>query len=177
MAIQNQLTFLLLLLEIATFAILIVPLPFTWRRALFKTIAESQLIAKVQYGLKITFIFVALLFVDAVNQMLKIQREKEVMHEQGNVQTDLRSQTDYRSRKFLAERNFYLHGFTLFLSLILSRVYSLVLDLIKAQEDLAVLKAQKGDVAAAKAAPSGPADRVDAKQQKVKAVSVDKKTE
>jgi len=76
-----------------------VPLPFTWRRALFKTIAESrefvetvsssftadffppeftEIIAKVQYGLKITFIFVALLFVDAVNQMLKIQREKEV---------------------------------------------------------------------------------------------------
>ena len=89
------------------------------------------------------------------------------MHEQGTVQTDLRSQTDYRSRKFLAgafhsrcsnlfclyrvlisttehrtERNFYLHGFTLFLSLILSRVYSLVLDLIKAQEDLAIIKSQ-----------------------------------
>lgn len=38
----------------------------------------AEIIAKVQYGLKITFIFVALLFVDAVNQMLKIQREKEV---------------------------------------------------------------------------------------------------
>jgi hypothetical protein len=34
------------------------------------------------------------------------------------------------------------HGFTLFLSLILSRTYSLVLDLIKAQEDLALLKSQ-----------------------------------
>jgi hypothetical protein len=39
---------------------------------------RAEIIAKVQYGLKITFIFVALLFVDAVNQMLKIQREKEV---------------------------------------------------------------------------------------------------
>lgn len=46
---------------------------------------------------------------------------------------------DFRQR---SERNFYLHGFTLFLSLILSRVYSLVLDLIKAQEDLAIIKAQ-----------------------------------
>lgn len=34
------------------------------------------------------------------------------------------------------------HGFTLFLSLILSRTYSLVLDLIKAQEDLAIMKTQ-----------------------------------
>lgn len=36
------------------------------------------------------------------------------------------------------------HGFTLFLSLILSRTYSLVLDLIKAQEDLAILKTKVG---------------------------------
>jgi B-cell receptor-associated protein 31 len=34
----------------------------------------------------------------------------------------------------------YLNGFTLFLSLILSRTYSLILDLIKSQEDLANLK-------------------------------------
>ncbi|CEQ41775.1 SPOSA6832_03541 [Sporobolomyces salmonicolor] len=105
-------------------------------------VLSAEIIAKVQYGLKITFIFVALLFVDAVNQMLKIHREKETLQEQGAVRQDLRSETDYRSRKFLAERNFYLHGFTLFLSLILSRTYSLVLDLIKAQEDLAILKQQ-----------------------------------
>jgi hypothetical protein len=30
------------------------------------------------FGLKITFIFVALLFTDAVNQMLKIHREREM---------------------------------------------------------------------------------------------------
>jgi len=43
-----------------------------------------------------------------------------------------------------AERNFYLHGSCLVLSLILSRTYSLVLDLIRAQEELAVLQAQTG---------------------------------
>ncbi|GAA5916339.1 hypothetical protein JCM5296_003090 [Sporobolomyces johnsonii] len=176
MAIHNQLTFCLLLLEIATFAILIVPLPFTWRRALFKTIAESQIIAKVQYGLKITFIFVALLFVDAVNQMLKIHREKETLQEQGAVRQDLRSETDYRSRKFLAERNFYLHGFTLFLSLILSRTYSLVLDLIKAQEDLAILKQQAGHPEAKEAAPA-PGDKFDPPKKKVETHVVDKKND
>lgn len=36
----------------------------------------------------------------------------------------------------------YMRGFTLFLSLILSRTFGLILDLIKAQEDLAVLKKQ-----------------------------------
>jgi B-cell receptor-associated protein 31 len=55
---------------VITFIGLIIPLPFTWRRALFKTIAESQIIAKAQYALKITFIFVTLLFVDAVSSLL-----------------------------------------------------------------------------------------------------------
>jgi hypothetical protein len=36
----------------------------------------------------------------------------------------------------------YMRGFTLFLSLILSRTFALILDLIKAQEDLATLKKQ-----------------------------------
>ncbi|SCV73132.1 BQ2448_7057 [Microbotryum intermedium] len=131
MAIPNHIVFGLLLFESQSLV--------SWRRALFKAIAESQLVAKAQYALKITFIFVFLLFVDAVNHMLKIQREG-VLNKQLGQRSDLRGESDYRSRKFLSERNFYLHGFTLFLSLILSRTYSLVLDLIKAQEDLALLK-------------------------------------
>lgn len=138
------------------------PLPFTWRRALFKAIAESQLIARVQYGLKITFIFIALLFVDAVNQMLKIHREKEITQSSGGpgAVPDMRTQSDYRSRKFLSERNFYLHGSCLLLSLILSRTYSLVLDLIKAQEELAIFKAEKGSTEHAKAAPTSDKDSI-----------------
>ena len=42
----------------------------------------------------------------------------------------------------LSERDMYMRGFTLFLSLILSRTFTLILDLIKAQEDLATLKKQ-----------------------------------
>jgi len=108
---------------------------------MFKTIATSPLIAKIQYCLKIVFIFIAVLFADALNHMLKVQNEGLAAKE-GGVTRDIRSETDLRSRKFLSQRNFYLHGFTLFLSLILSRTYSLVLDLIKTQEDLAVLQSK-----------------------------------
>ncbi|GAA6001731.1 uncharacterized protein JCM10292_005013 [Rhodotorula paludigena] len=174
MAIHNQLAFGVLLGELVTFGVLIVPLPFTWRRALFKAIAESPILAKVQYGLKITFIFVAVLFADAVNQMLKIHREKEIATGAAGV-PDMRAQSDYRSRKFLSERNFYLHGSCLIFSLILSRTYSLVLDLIKAQEDLAILKAQTGQPEGKIAAPA-PEDRIqDADHKKVKPQVVDKK--
>ncbi|GAA5931632.1 hypothetical protein JCM10213_003162 [Rhodosporidiobolus nylandii] len=176
MALHNVAAFGLLVLQVVVFGILIVPLPFTWRRAMFKTIAESHIIAKVQYGLKITFIFVGLLFVDAVNQMLKIHRERELATESGAAIPDMRAQSDYRSRKFLSERNFYLHGSCLFLSLILSRTYSLVLDLIKAQEELAILKAQAGDPVAKEAVPA-PGDRIGESKKKVETTVVDKKKE
>ncbi|GAA6014481.1 hypothetical protein JCM10207_001623 [Rhodosporidiobolus poonsookiae] len=176
MAIHNQLAFALCSAEMLVFFVLIMPLPFTWRRAMFKTIAESQIIAKIQFGLKITFIFVALLFVDAVNQMLKIHREREVAMQAGAATPDMRAQSDYRSRKFLSERNFYLHGSCLFLSLILSRTYSLVLDLIKAQEDVAILKAQLGHPDGEAAVPKD-GERIGETKKKVKTTVVDKKDE
>lgn len=42
-------------------------------------------------------------------------------------------------------RNFYLTGSTLFLALSLNRVYSLLLDTIKLQDELANARAQVGD--------------------------------
>uniref|UniRef100_A0A0K3CNY5 Endoplasmic reticulum transmembrane protein n=1 Tax=Rhodotorula toruloides TaxID=5286 RepID=A0A0K3CNY5_RHOTO len=182
MAIQNLIAFGIVGIEILTFFVLIVPLPFTWRRALFKTIAESpppNLVrspTQIQYGLKITFIFIALMFVDAVNQMVKIHREREASaNVAGGLAPDARSQADYRSRKFLSERNFYLHGSCLFLSLILSRTYSLVLDLIRAQEELAILKAQATGSPTAEAEANPDKRLGDADKKKVKTVVVDKK--
>ncbi|GAA5861950.1 hypothetical protein JCM8547_001536 [Rhodosporidiobolus lusitaniae] len=173
MALHNQIVFALLALEVLTFFVLIVPLPFTWRRAMFKTIAESHIVAKLLFGLKITFVFVALLFADAVNQMLKIHREREITMAAGGATPDMRAQSDYRSRKFLSERNFYLHGACLFLFLILAQTYNLVLDLIKAQEDLVIVKAQLGD-ADAKASLPKDGERIGEAKKKVETVVVQK---
>jgi len=139
MALYNMIVFVLLCFEMGLFVALILPLPFTWRRAMFKFISESPVVAKLQYGLKILFIFVAVLFVDALQHMIKIHNEIATAKHKG-AQPDMRSETDIRSRKFLSERNMYLTGFTLFLSLILSRTYTLIMDLIKIQEDYANLK-------------------------------------
>lgn len=43
----------MLVSEMALFMLLIVPLPFTWRRKLFTFISASPLIAKLQYGMKV----------------------------------------------------------------------------------------------------------------------------
>lgn len=51
------------------FMLLILPLPFTWRKKVFRFISESALVAKLQYGMKITFIFILILFVDSVRPL------------------------------------------------------------------------------------------------------------
>ncbi|QRV75115.1 hypothetical protein RhiJN_17832 [Ceratobasidium sp. AG-Ba] len=53
-----------------------------------------------------------------------------------NVQTE----TNHAAKKFYTQRNMYLTGFTLFLSLILTRTFYILLDLIHAQEQYAELK-------------------------------------
>ncbi|ETS60889.1 endoplasmic reticulum protein [Moesziomyces aphidis] len=139
MTLYYSIVFALLCFEMSMFMVLIVPLPFTWRRKLFHFLATNPVVAKIQYGLKITFIFVAILFVDAVQRMVKVMSEGETARDNRGVQ-DVRTETNYAARKFYSQRNMYLTGFTLFLSLILSRTYSLILDLINTQEELVALK-------------------------------------
>ncbi|KAJ9114593.1 hypothetical protein QFC20_001467 [Naganishia adeliensis] len=96
-------------------------------------------VAKIQYGLKITFIFVAILFVDALQRMLKVAQEGQTAKQEKGIQ-DVRVETNHSARKFYAQRNLYLTGATLFLSLLLARVFYITLDLITVQDELNVLK-------------------------------------
>merc|ERR1712032_437664 len=153
MTLYYSIVFGLLVLEMTMFLALIVPLPFTVRRKLFRFLATNPVVSQFMYALKITFIFVAILFVDAVQRMLKATNEDRQSKE-GRLAESLMGGINYAARKFYAQRNMYLTGFTLFLSLILSRTYSLLLDLINAQEELAALK--KGG---AKGALSGDAEK------------------
>lgn len=45
-------------------------------------ISESPLVAKVQYWMKITFVFILILFIDSVNRVYKVQVELMAAHEQ-----------------------------------------------------------------------------------------------
>lgn len=46
-------------------------------------ISENPLIAKLQYGLKITFIFILILFLDSFNRVYRVQLEIATMKEGG----------------------------------------------------------------------------------------------
>jgi len=139
MTIYYNLTFLLLASEMVTFCVLVAPLPYGVRRRLFHFLSESPIVAKFAYGLKISFIFVGILFVDALQRMFRVTTESDVAKQTGQAH-DVRTETNFAARKFYSQRNVYLTGFCLFLSLVLTRTFYILLDLIHTQEEYAKLK-------------------------------------
>lgn len=126
----------------ALFMLLIVPLPFTIRRKMFTFISESPIVAKLQYGMKITFIFILILFIDSVNRVYRVQVEVSEVKDQGAAAIMGHERSEVQARKFYSQRNMYLCGFTLFLSLILNRTYIMILDVLRLEEKV---KKYEGD--------------------------------
>jgi hypothetical protein len=73
--------------------------------------------------------------------MFRITAESDLAKSaRGGVITDVRSDTNLAAKKFYAQRNVYLTGFCLFLSLVLTRTFYIMLDLLHTQEEYATLK-------------------------------------
>ncbi|KAJ6630097.1 endoplasmic reticulum protein [Mycena sp. CBHHK59/15] len=141
MTIYYSLTFMLLAAEMGTFCLLVFPLPHSMRKRIFGFLSESPVVAKVAYGLKISFIFVAILFADAVQRMFRVTAESELAKQNGVAHSgNVQAENSFAARKFYSQRNTYLTGFTLFLSLVLTRTFYLLLELIHTQEEYAKLK-------------------------------------
>ncbi|KAK2627506.1 hypothetical protein QTJ16_003472 [Diplocarpon rosae] len=142
MTLYYSLVFLLLVAEMTLFMLLIVPLPFTIRRRMFTFISESPLVAKLQYGMKITFIFILILFIDSVNRVYRVQIELAEANKTSGQAVMGHERMEVQARKFYSQRNMYLCGFTLFLSLILNRTYTMILDVLRLEEKV---KKYEGD--------------------------------
>jgi len=159
MTVYYSLTFLLLSAEMVTFCLLVAPLPYAVRKRLFRFLSESPIVAKVAYGLKISFIFVGILFVDALQRMFRVTAESEAGKTRGQVAQDVRTETNIAARKFYSQRNVYLTGFTLFLSLVLARTFYIILDLIHVQEEYAKLKQETANKSRGPAASKAGEDQ------------------
>jgi len=144
MTLYYSLVFALLVFEMAVFMTLIIPLPFTMKRGIFKFISENPLVAKLQYGLKITFIFILILFIDSVNRVYRVQVELAQAKYQGGAAGAVAGgeRMEVQARKFYSQRNMHLCGFTLFLSLILNRTYVMILDTLRLEEEVKHLKGE-----------------------------------
>ncbi|KAF8622629.1 hypothetical protein AX15_006881 [Amanita polypyramis BW_CC] len=138
MTVYYSLTFLLLAAEMVTFCLLVAPLPYAVRKKVFRFLSASTFIAKIAYAVKIAFIFVGILFVDALQRMFRVTAEAELAR--SSQSSDVRVESSIAARKFYAQRNTYLTGFCLFLSLVLTRTFYILLDLIHTQEECAKLK-------------------------------------
>ncbi|KAG7443328.1 B-cell receptor-associated 31-like protein [Guyanagaster necrorhizus] len=136
MTIYYSLTFFLLAAEMGTFCLIVLPLPHTVKKRVFSFLSTSPFVAKIAYALKISFIFVGILFFDALQRMFRVTAEAELAKSGQQGVSDVRTETNLAARKFYSQRNVYLTGFTLFLSLVLTRTFSIILDLIQAQDEL-----------------------------------------
>ncbi|KAI1082022.1 B-cell receptor-associated protein 31-like-domain-containing protein [Whalleya microplaca] len=136
MTLYYTLVFLLLVAEMSIFMLLIVPMPFTLKRKMFTFLSENPIIAKIQYGLKITFIFILILFIDSVNRVYRVQLElaQATDSAKGAAAVMGHERLEVQARKFYSQRNMYLCGFTLFLSLILNRTYTMILEVLRLEE-------------------------------------------
>jgi len=137
MTLYYSLVFGLLVFEMLLFLSLIVPMPFKIKRGLFEFISGNPLVAKLQYGMKITFIFILILFVDSVNRVYRVQLELATAKQQGGTAAAVAGseRMEVQARKFYSPRNMYLCGFTLFLSLILNRTYTMILEVLRLEEE------------------------------------------
>jgi len=144
MTLYYSLCFALLVAEMALFVLLICPLPHVVKRKLFNFLAENPLVSKIQYGLKITFIFVLILFIDAVNRVYRVQIEMGALSsESGRAAAAGTERMEVQARKFYSQRNMYLTGFTIFLSLILNRTYIMILETLRLEEKVKLYEGDK----------------------------------
>ncbi|KAJ4315555.1 Endoplasmic reticulum transmembrane protein 3 [Fusarium piperis] len=146
MTLYYTLVFLLLVFEMALFMLLIIPLPFNVKRKIFTFISENPVVAKIQYWMKITFIFILILFIDSVNRVYRVQLELIAASEQakqGGAGVMGHERLEVQARKFYSQRNMYLCGFTLFLSLILNRTYVMILEVMRLEDKVRAFEGTK----------------------------------
>ncbi|CAO3572223.1 unnamed protein product [Mortierella alpina] len=138
MSLPYTMVFTLLMTEMITFIFLILPLPFKWRRGMLNFLSKSPFMANIQHVMKIVFIFVFILFIDSLNRVIKVD---EITNDSPHHHNP-HAETTVAARRFYAQRNMYLTGFTLFLSLILNRTFFMILDLLKSEEKMEIVKKQ-----------------------------------
>ncbi|PSK35286.1 hypothetical protein C7M61_004744 [Candidozyma pseudohaemuli] len=143
MALYYSLVFGLLVVEMLFFTILSLPFPRKVRRTVLATVSKPFTSEHVQIITKCIFGFVAVLFIDSVNRVYTVTTDLSGPgSERGMI-----DRSEVQARKFYAQRNMYLCGFALFLTLLTTRAYSLVAELVFTKDKLDDYNKEHGDIA------------------------------
>ncbi|EDO18715.1 hypothetical protein Kpol_1055p72 [Vanderwaltozyma polyspora DSM 70294] len=137
MSLYNQLVFIILIVEIVSFTILSLPLPSKYRKPLTLLLIKPFQNEKIQTAIKCIIAFILILFIDSINKVYRIDNELKFNKLKGTNGGGLVNSSDrveIYSRKFLAQRNMYLTGITLFLTFTVVRTFNLVTELLKLKE-------------------------------------------
>lgn len=124
MALHYNLVFAILVVELALFTIIVLPIPSKIRSPLLTSISLPMRSVQVQVAVKTILFFVLILFVDAFN------RSKSIEASLSN-ELNAPNRTEIQAKRFYAQRNVYLTGFTLFFTLIVNRTYLLTSQLLE----------------------------------------------
>ncbi|KAI8058289.1 B-cell receptor-associated protein 31-like-domain-containing protein [Syncephalis plumigaleata] len=136
MTLYYTIIFGLLVGEMATLLLYIAPLPLGFRKRMFTILSRSDVVARLEYSLKIIFIFVFVLFLDALNRMWRTQADLEKRDSLPDARTD----TNLHLKMFYNQRNMYLTGFTLFLSLVVARLHTIMVKMTEREEEFDRIK-------------------------------------
>lgn len=136
MSLFYSMVFYLLIAEIVFTTILLLPLPLNWKSFLFKKLSSPRF-NQVKNGLKISLVFIGILFIDSLNKSNSLKSESS-----RSGKPDAQTDAYIHAKMFYAQRNVYLTGATIFLALVLNRFFSMILDLVKQEEKALALKSQ-----------------------------------
>ncbi|KAH3899952.1 related to Endoplasmic reticulum transmembrane protein 3 [Saccharomycodes ludwigii] len=142
MSLYFLLIFSILVTEMVFFILLGLPLPTKYRKPLTLLIIKPFRNQTVQVTIKCIIVFVFVLFADCVSKLMTLNEElyskkrgEGIFGETtggggGGAFLSSGARADIYSRKFYAQRNMYLTGITLFLSLCVTRIFGLVIELL-----------------------------------------------
>jgi len=142
MSIQWTIVFAILSFEMLLCLILVLPLPLSIRKYMWKFFATSSLIQKSRTFVIFMAVVLLALFIDAYREA---RHNTEGAHGHMDVNIPMANSQPYlqqQSKYFRAQRNMYISGFTLFLGLILYRFIFVLADLYKIQENAEVTHKQ-----------------------------------
>ncbi|CAO3646552.1 unnamed protein product [Mucor hiemalis] len=174
MALYYSIVFAILSVEIAAFFLFLLPIPTRWQKPVFRWFATSPAVAHAQYIMKVVFVFIFVLFLDAVNTLKTFYEVVNADEESNSIPvggTDFRAQVGQAAKKFYAQRNLYLTGFTMLLLLILNKIKNMHLDYIKLEDQFIELEgATTNDPQVKKASRDIDTDPIEKKVTKLEPV-------
>ncbi|KAJ3189972.1 hypothetical protein HDU85_000262 [Gaertneriomyces sp. JEL0708] len=140
MSLFYQAVFCILLAEMTLFTILLIPLPGSIKRPMLQFLTKSPLTSQIRTYSKLVFIYVLIMFLDSLRGLYT--RSNDSQHNHAGHHHDACSDAFARSKRLYDQRNLYLTGAVLFLSLILSRFLNMIADVLQSEQKMEVLKSQ-----------------------------------